>query len=98
MASEKATTAKKLAEDQLQKTQDAISGATSGVKGLAGGLVDDTKKGTQDIKDKAGRIEIDVEFIWLLMRTLSGDSIDDAKKGAQNIQKRAGKINFAFSQ
>lgn len=57
LASEKAANAKKLAEDQLKKTQDAISGATSGVTSFAGGVQDDTKAGAKDIQKKAGKIK-----------------------------------------
>lgn len=56
MAGEKASTAKKLAEDQVKKTTDAISGATSGAQGLIGGVTDDAKSGAKDIQKKAGEI------------------------------------------
>lgn len=55
MAGEKASKAKKLAEDQVQKTSDAISGATSGAQGLIGGVTDDAKSGAKDIQKKAGK-------------------------------------------
>jgi hypothetical protein len=54
LAAEKVSKSKKLAEDQVQKTSDAISGATSGAQGLIGGLTDDAKSGAKDIQKKAG--------------------------------------------
>lgn len=56
IAGEKASTAKKLAEDQVKKTTDAISGATSGAQGLVGGLTDDAKSGAKDVQKKAGKL------------------------------------------
>lgn len=56
LAGEKASTAKKLAEDQVKKTTDAISGATSGAQGLISGVTDDTKSGAKDIQKKAGKL------------------------------------------
>lgn len=58
IAGEKATTAKKLAEDQVKKTTDAISGATSGAQGLIGGITDDAKSGAKDVQKKAGEIQV----------------------------------------
>lgn len=58
IAGEKATTAKKLAEDQVKKTTDAISGATSGAQGLIAGATDDAKSGAKDVQKKAGKIQI----------------------------------------
>lgn len=70
IAGEKATTAKKLAEDQVKKTSDAISGATSGAQGLIGGLTDDAKSGTKEAQKKAGEIYV-ASFFRLLLDILS---------------------------
>lgn len=61
IAGEKASKAKKLAEDQVQKTTDAISGATSGAQGLIGGITDDAKSGAKDIQKKAGKL---MKWVW----------------------------------
>jgi hypothetical protein len=53
LASEKATTAKKLVEDQVQKTGDALSGATSGAQGLIAGISKDATDKKDDIQNKA---------------------------------------------
>jgi hypothetical protein len=60
MASEKADKAKKLAETQVQKTSDAISGATSGAQSLIGGVTDDAKAGAKDAQKKAGEFGIEL--------------------------------------
>lgn len=54
MATEKATKAKTLAEDQLQKTTEAISGATSGAQNLIGGVTDNVKSNADDAKKNIG--------------------------------------------
>lgn len=56
IAAEKASTAKKLAEDQLQKTTEAISGATSGAQNLIGGIADNAKSDVKDAGKKIGEI------------------------------------------
>lgn len=81
IAGEKASTAKKLAEDQVKKTTDAISGATSGAQGLIGGLTDDAKSGAKDVQKKAGEIKHfsatpQSLFIWKLFLDQKADSIE----------------------
>lgn len=51
IAGEKVSKAQKLAEDQLKKTQDAVTGATSGATGLIAGASSDAKDATK----KAGK-------------------------------------------
>jgi hypothetical protein len=51
IASEKVSKAQKLAEEQLKKTQDAVTGATSGASGLIAGISSDAKDATK----KAGK-------------------------------------------
>lgn len=55
LASEKATKAKTLAEDQLKKTSDAISGATSGATNLIAGASKDANDKKEDILKKTGK-------------------------------------------
>lgn len=56
LAAEKATKAKTAAEDQLQKTTEAISGATSGAQNLIGGIADNAKSEANDAEKKFGEI------------------------------------------
>lgn len=70
IAAEKAETTKKFAEEQVQKTQDAVKGATAGATNLVGGLADNVKGTADKAKDdgqkgieKAGEIISD----WLFM-------------------------------
>lgn len=54
LAADKATKAKNLAEDQLQKTTDAISGATSGAKNFIGGVADNAKSDAKEAGKQLG--------------------------------------------
>lgn len=57
IAAEKSTKAKTLAEEQLKKTTDAVSGATSGAQNLIGGIggvADNAKSDAKDAQKKIG--------------------------------------------
>lgn len=54
IATEKAENAKKLAEDQVKKTSDAIQNASSGASGLVGGIADGVKSDSKDAAKAGG--------------------------------------------
>lgn len=57
IASEKVDKAKKLAEEQVQKTSDAVSGATSGASSLIAGIKKDAADTKDDVQKKTGKLE-----------------------------------------
>lgn len=103
MAGEKASTAKKLAEDQVKKTTDAISGATSGAQGLIGGITDDAKSGAKDVQKKAGERADCFALRFSSFEIFSGDKADSIESSIeeqivqanQSASKAAGDLNNA---
>lgn len=54
LATEKAENAKKMAEDQIKKTSDAITNVSSGATGLIGGIADGAKTDTKKVVKAGG--------------------------------------------
>lgn len=54
LATEKAENAKKLAEDQIKKTSDAIQNASSGATGVIGGIADGVKSDSKEAAKASG--------------------------------------------
>jgi hypothetical protein len=58
LAAEKVSKAQKLAEDQVKKTTDAVSGATSGAQNLIGGIADNVKSDAKEAQKKIGKTSV----------------------------------------
>lgn len=54
LATEKAENAKKMAEDQIKKTSDAITNVSSGATGLIGGIADGVKADSKSAAKASG--------------------------------------------
>lgn len=60
LAETKIKNAKKLAEDQMAKTTEAISGATSGASGLVAGISNSATDKKDEVQKNAGKTKIKI--------------------------------------